>query len=551
MRSRIFLVVFFIFLTIVSSYGQEFLSFSSLSKNELLGQHRPERDYFDVTHYQLKVKIDPFSQTIQGSSAVQFIVKENTKRMQLDLSQLLTIDSIVFNQQRCFSERYHDSFFIKLPTEVQKGEQHTVTVFYHGKPIIAKQAPWDGGFVFSKDTLGNPFIGVACENIGASSWWPCKDILSDRCDSADLFFEVPNKLQAIANGKFMETQRLDSTHIFHWKVSYPIANYNVSVTVGKFEHFQEQFSFRKTTFPIDYYVLNENIGKAREQFKQVVPMLKIYQRLLGDYPFKKDGFKLVDAPYLGMEHQSAVAYGNHYQNGYNGRYFSPISKQFDFIIIHESGHEYWGNSVGMSDRSDMWINEGWCTYLELLYVEKMFGKRYTADYANYWKQVVRNQESIVNERYSNIEPSADIYYKGALLVHTLRYVLNNDRKFFRFLKKIQDEFSYQIMNTEAFIQAYNKFTKTDATAIFNVFLHQSSPAILDFRFIPNPTGKGYVFRYKWDAVEKLTMPIEFTYGKKRYKLQVTENWNEMILPDKGEKSIEIDESKAYFIVKYE
>lgn len=547
------MVLFILFIVILFSnqtiFSQPPLQ---LTKNQLLGEHRFERDCFDVIHYDLTLMIDSSvsNRQIKGKNSIQFIVTEDTDVLQIDLASQFSIDSIQFNHTNCEYQKVENSLFIKLPEKLKKGEKHELSIQYQGTPLLAKQAPWDGGFVYKKDTSGNPFIGVACEGIGAHSWWPCKDLLSDRCDSMDIHIVVPSGLDAIANGKLVKKEENPEINIFHWKVTYPIANYNISVTIGKFAHFQEVYKHKKTTYPIDYYVLTENLEIAKKHFKQVKPMLKTYEKFLGPYPFANDGFKIIEAPYLGMEHQSAVAYGNGYQNGYNGRYFSPISKKFDFIIIHESGHEYWGNNIGMNDRSDMWINEGFCTYSELLYVEKQFGKKYTTDYMNYWKQVIQNQEAIVNERYSNLEPTVDIYYKGALLIHTLRYLLNNDRLFFFFLKEIQRKYAHQTMDTETMIKEFSSLTKSSFEDVFHVFLNQASPAILNHTLTPTDDGN-YRFRFKWDAVEKLTMPIEFRYGKKRYKIDVTEKWGEMTLPKKGNKHFEIDESKTYFIIKYE
>lgn len=449
------------------NYAQEI----SVRDSLLAGWHFEHMNY-NVTHYALRLKIDVDLQEISGNTTVSYTVVEDNHEIQLDLIAQLAIDSVLFENQKCTFRRLHDSFFVKLPRETLKGEKLQLTAFYHGKPPIAKNAPWEGGFVFEKDKSGNPFVGVACQEIGAYSWWANKALLVDKCDSADMYFEVPSDLQAISNGQFISKTDLGKTAIFHWKVTYPINNYNISVTIGKFAHFTDRYNYGKTSYDLSYYVLPENLKKAKKQFKQVKPMLKIYEELFGAYPFARDGFKLIETPYVGMEHQSGIAYGNHYQNGYNGTFFTKINKKFDFIIIHETGHEYWGNNVTMDDLSEMWIQEAFCTYTELLYIEKRFGKKYTNDYVNYWKSMVKNDEPLVNKRFSNQVPTTDIYYKGALLIHTLRNKVNDDKLFFKLLKEFQEKYVYQNVDKWDFIFLFEAQTKLDMRDIFDMYLHE-------------------------------------------------------------------------------
>jgi len=509
-----------------------------------------EHTCFDIQHYDLSVKIDLEKRTISGVNKISFDVLKNTSRIQLELQQVMTLDSILLKGKKLDFSSENTSFFVYFPNELTTDSKETIAVYYHGTPIVAKNAPWDGGFVFSKDAAGNPFIGVACQGLGASSWWPTKEFLSDRA-TADLHFEVPSELQAISNGQFLGKTEKGKTAVWNWKVTYPISNYDVSVTIGKFAHFSDTFKSKLGSYPIDYYVLTENLEKAKKQFQQVKPMLKAYEYYFGQYPFARDGFKLVEAPYLGMEHQSAVAYGNHYLQGYAGRFFAPISEKFDFIIIHESGHEYWGNSVAMSDLSDMWINEGFCTYSELLYVEKVFGKKYTEDYANYWTTVISNKEPIVNERYSNREPSGDIYYKGALLLKTLRSSIHNDRVFFACLKAIQQHFAHQTVSTEEMVdfmcQQLQAHSSVDLRKIFDQFLHRANPPMLNYRLVPSGKKNEYVFKYKWDmVVDGFSMPFSVKIGKKRYEFKATTEWQSITL--KSKKSPELDFLKDFYFL---
>ena len=521
-------------------------------RDSLLAGTHFEHTCYDVTHYDLSIKLDIEKRTISGSNNISYCVVTNNNRIQLDLSHHLQIDSILFEGKHCTFSRLYDSFFINLPRETTVGEQLNTTVFYHGDMLVAKNPPWDGGFVFSKDSLGNPFIGVACQEIGASKWWPTKELLSDKCDSADMHFEIPAKLKAISNGQFIHREEKGATAIYHWKVTYPINNYNISVTIGYFAHFTDEYRFKKTAYPLDYYVLPENLAKAKKQFKQVKPMLKAYEQLFGPYPFARDGYKLVEAPYAGMEHQSAVAYGNKYENGYLGSYFSAVSKKFDFIIIHESGHEYWGNNICMSDRSDMWIHEGFDTYSELLYIEKVFGKKYVDDYVAYWRTKMINDEALVNRRYSNEIPTSDIYYKGALLLHTIRYLVNDDALFLGCLKAIQCEFALKTVDTPTLIHFMNNYLKRDYTAIFNQYLYSTFPPMLNFTLKPSKTLKGYDFTYKWDGVEEgFVLPVTAIFNKKKITVEVTNKLQTLYIPMKSITIYDFDMSKAYFLVKYE
>ena len=533
--------------------GLQFVFSQQVSeRDQLFAGIRPERTCFDVTHYLLRIKIDPEEKTIQGSSTISFNVTEACSRIQLDLYEQLQIDAVIFEGTNCSIERKYDAFFVSLPRKLSAGEQGKITVSYQGTLITAKNPPWDGGFVFTKSENGQPFIGVACQEIGASSWWPTKELFSDKCDSADLYFEVPSDLQAISNGQLTGVEKNGAAAVYHWKVTYPINNYNISVTIGDFRHFGKKFRSKKVSYTLDYYVLPEHLKKAKQQFRQVTPMLKSYQRLFGPYPFSRDGYKLVEAPYLGMEHQSDVAYGNGYQNCYSGKFFAPVSRKFDFIIIHETGHEYWGNNVCMSDRSDMWIHEGFCTYSELLYVEDVFGKKYADDYAFYWTQVVRNMEPMVNERFSNQEPSTDIYYKGALLLHTIRNLVADDAKFIACLKAIQEQFALKTVSTKDITDFMTGYFNRDLSAIFDQYLYSANPPVLNFTLTPDKQGKGYVFRYKWDGTaENFVLPVTVDFDGTKKTFNVTAQWQETAIDMPVIRNAEFDHSKSYYIVKYE
>lgn len=513
----------------------------------------------DVIHYELHVQVQTEAQYIKGYTVVTLKVEEGSDRrvelkthFKFDLLDVYSVDSVVFEGKNREVLKYSkNAFYVDLDRELKVGEELKIKIAYQGKAPIAKNAPWDGGFVFSKGKAGEPFVGVACQEIGAYSWWPNKYLLSDKCDSADVYFEVPEHLQAISNGKLINVQKNGETTTYHWKISYPINNYNISVTIGKFTHFKDVYTSKNTSYSLDYYVLPENYKKAKKQFKQVKPMLAIYEKLFGVYPFAKDGFKLIEAPYLGMEHQSGIAYGNRYKNGYAGKFFASANKKFDFILIHEAGHEYWGNNVCMSDLSDMWIHEAFCTYTELLYVEARFGKKYTEEYVNYWKTMVQNQAPLVTERHEDILPPTDIYYKGALLLHTVREIVKDDKLFLDCLKKIQTQFALKTIDTETLTKFMTTYLNRDVSAIFQQYLYEVSPPILNFTLTPKEGKVGYVLRYKWDGtVPAFKMPITVEINRQKITLPVTTEWGEISI-NKEVKQYDMESKTTYYIVKYE
>ncbi|MFZ9954718.1 MAG: M1 family metallopeptidase, partial [Flavobacteriales bacterium] len=399
----------------------------------LRGSLRPERTCFDVHYYHLNIAVDTANQSISGYNEIHFSAVDDVDRIQLDLYANMTIDSIVFRKFHLDYKRTFNAVFIDFPGTILKGYQEKIRVYYHGSPQVAKRAPWDGGFVWTQDKNARLWMGVACEGAGASLWWPNKDHLSDEPDSMRITCAVPNGLQCIANGN-LEWQHQNT---FQWKVSYPINNYNVTLNIGDYVHFREYYVSGNDSMPCDYYVLPYNLEKAKVQFKQVKPMLKIYEDLYGRYPFWNDGYALVETPYLGMEHQGAIAYGNRYLPGYRGQVDSNLHQQgidFDYIIIHETAHEYWGNSVTVQDIADLWIHEGFATYTEALYVEKMHGHQAYMDYMQFLKQGIDNDASIIGTYGVNSEGSGDMYPKGAWMLHTIRNVVNNDSLFFACLK---------------------------------------------------------------------------------------------------------------------
>ena len=412
-------------------------------QDSLRGALRAERNCFDVKHYALDIKFDLDEKSISGSNTILFSFDGSAAKIQLDLFQNMQIDSIVYEHQILDYERIHNAVFI--PAHNFKADQlNQLSFHYSGQVVTAKTPPWDGGFVWSSDGFGNPWVAVVCEGLGASSWWPNKDHLSDKPDSMSMHYTIPDHLSCISNGQ-LERVRIndDKTKRYEWKVSYPINNYNVTFNIGKYVHFDDQYiSADGDSLDLDYYVLAENLDVATIHFKQAKSVLEAFEYYFGKYPFWNDGYALIEAPYLGMEHQSAIAYGNKYMRGYLGGMI-PRDMNFDYIIVHETAHEYFGNSLSCEDHAEMWIHESFATYMESLFVEYQIGYQAAERY-------LRSQR-----RHGNLEPIVgpldvnydnwlynDHYSKGAWILHTLRHVVDNDELWFQTLRKLYDHFAY-------------------------------------------------------------------------------------------------------------
>lgn len=484
---------------ILSHSQQEFTRADSLR-----GSLRPERTSFDVLSYNLDIHLDPEERYIQGFNEIEFKVEEETSRIQLDLFQNMNIDSIVYNTKILDYERDENAVFIKFDNPLKIGTEESLKFYYSGHPKIAKNAPWDGGFVFSKDTNGNPFIGVAVQGTGASLWYPNKDHQSDEPDSADIKVSVPNGLMNVSNGRLIEKIPMENDYTkWHWRVEKPINNYNITLNVADYAHFEDTYK----DLSLNYYVLKENLEKAKKQFEQVKPMMDCFYEKFGEYPFQKDGYKLIETPYLGMEHQSAVAYGNNYLNGYLGNDLSNtgIGLKWDFIIIHESAHEWFGNSVTAADIADMWIHESFTAYAESVYVECEFGKKDAIQYLYGLRRIISNDNPIIGKYGLNHEGSGDMYYKGANMLNTLRSVINNDKKWWKLLKEFHETFKYQTIHADDVIDFYNKNTRYDLKPIFDQYLNYADIPELQLKF---DSKNQLHMRWKTD-VNNFEMPIEF------------------------------------------
>ncbi len=466
----------------------------------LRGEYGRYRANNDLLFYHLDVRVDPEKKFLSGKNTIRFKMLRDDSRIQLDLQQPLNVDRILLGTTPLKYERDSGAVFIDFPQMLRAGHVYTIDFYYSGQPVESGRF---GGITFRKDPSGHDWINTACEGQGASVWWPNKDQWRDEVENMRISVSIPNGLADVSNGRFEgKTDLGDGYTRWDWFVHYPINNYDVSLNIGNYEHFSDRLG--KLT--LDFYALPEHLEQAKKQFAQAKGMIQAYEHYFGKYPFPKDGYKLIEAPYSGMEHQSAVTYGNHFANGYLERDWTGvgISPRFDFIIIHESGHEWFGNSVSAADRSDMWIHEAWTTYLEGLYVEYMYGHDDAIKYLNGYQGKVRNQQPIVQTRGINATPPQDQYFKGALMLNTLRSVVNDDRRWHKLLRDTYQEFKYRNIMTEDMVQFFNRKSGMDLTPIFNQYLRHPGIPTLDLQF---DDAKNTV-SYRWLVDEPgFNMPV--------------------------------------------
>ena len=489
----------------------------------LRGAYGPFRANNDLLYYHLDIRVDPEKKFISGKNTIRFKMLQDGTRIQLDLRDTLQIDKILYGTTPLKYERDSGAVFIDFPETLRAGKTYSIDFYYSGNPPETGRF---GGITFKKDPAGHEWINTACEGIGASVWWPNKDQWRDEVENMDISVAIPNGLVDVSNGKFVaKTDLGDGYTRWDWHVHYPINNYDVSLNIGNYVHFSDQLG----NLPLDFYVLPEDLDKAKVQFTQAKGMVEAYQHYFGDYPFAEDGYKLIEAPYSGMEHQSAVTYGNHFQNGYLERDWTGvgISPRFDFIIIHESGHEWFGNSITAADPSDEWIHEGWTTYLESLYVEYQWGKADAIKYLNGYKNKVHNLRPIVAEHGVNAEPTEDQYFKGALMLNTLRSIVDDDAKWWKLLHDFYQHFKYQNITTEDEVSFFNQHTGMNLTPVFDQYLRQAQIPRLELLFGEAP---GMVM-YKWNADEEdFSMPVRVGTPDHWQIIHPTTQWQWMQSP---------------------
>ncbi|MBL4643335.1 MAG: M1 family metallopeptidase, partial [Flavobacteriaceae bacterium] len=435
-----------------------------------------------------------------------------------------------------------NAHFIQLLRDQKVGDTNEIVIYYEGIPKEAINAPWDGGFSWKKDKNGNHFIATSCQGLGASVWWPTKDHMYDEVESMDISVRVPSHLMNVSNGKLKKIEtHTDNTTTYHWGVVNPINNYGINVNIGDYTHFSEKFQGEDGALDLDYYVLKYNLEKAKEHFKDAPKMLKAFEHWFGKYPFYEDGFKLVEVPYLGMEHQSSVTYGNQYKKGYLGRDLSGTGwgLKFDFIIIHEAGHEWFANNITYKDMADMWIHESFTNYSENLFVDYYYGKKAASDYVIGTRRGIRNDKPIIGPYHVNASGSGDMYNKGGNMLHTIRTMINNDEKWRAVLRGLNKTFYHKTVTTKEIEDYMSEKSGINLATIFNQYLR-------DVR-IPEFTYKieNKQLKYRWTkTVNGFNMPIKVSINGKTRTLEPTSYWKTAIL-EKENATLQVD--RNYYV----
>ena len=505
--------VFLLLLTVHVNAQQAFTR-----KDSLHGGLRPERTSYDVMRYDLNIKINTDERTVVGFNDITFKVVDNTAKIQVDLFENMKVDSIVYDTKKLSYKREFNAVFIDFPNALQKDSQQKIRFHYSGKPQVARRAPWDGGFDWKQDTSGKVWVGVAVQGTGASLWFPCKDSQTDEPDNgATIKVAVPNGLMNVSNGRLMGSEDLKNGYTrWDWEVKSPINNYDITVNIADYVHIHDKYK----DLDLDYYVLRANEELAREHFEEVKPMMACFESKFGKFPFAEDGYKLVETPYLGMEHQSAVAYGNKYMKGYLGNDLSHtgIGLLFDYIIIHESGHEWFGNSITSKDIADMWIHEGFTMYTEAVYVECQYGYDKAIEYLAGVKRNISNNRPIISNYGVNQEGSGDMYPKGALMLNTLRHIINDDAKWWATLLKYSETHRHAIIDTDTVLQFFNAETGMNFTTVFEQYLRTTQFPALKLNLVNNN------LEYSWEnAVLGFNMPVDIEINSKKIRLFPTSN----------------------------
>ncbi|WP_439153426.1 M1 family metallopeptidase [Winogradskyella sp.] len=520
MKQQLLLIFLFFCLTSNAQLLQEKTQFTR--QDTLRGSITPEREWWDLTYYHLDIEVKPDEKFISGKNTIQYKVLEPNQILQIDLQKPMQITKVLQNEKLCNVERDGNAFFITLNNEQKEGAINTIEVYYEGYPREAKRAPWDGGFSWKKDDNGKHFVATSCQGLGASVWWPNKDHGYDEVDSMLISVTYPKGLKNISNGRLRNiTLNNNDTETSHWFVNNPINNYGVNVNIGDYASFSETYEGENGDLDMYYWVLKDNLDIAKEHFKDAPKMMKAFEYWFGPYPFYEDSFKLVEVPYLGMEHQSSVTYGNQYKKGYLGRDLSRTGwgLKFDFIIIHEAGHEWFANNITNRDVADMWLHEGFTAYSENLFLDYYYGKEASADYVIGTRVNIQNDRPLIGTYNVNREGSSDMYYKGANMLHTLRQLIEDDELWREILRGLNSEFYHQTVTTKQIEDYISEKTKKDLTAFFNQYLRDTRIPTLEYKF----KNSELKFRYV-DIVEDFDMPIEIEIGGKSEWIFPTSEW---------------------------
>lgn len=519
----------------------------------LRGSITPERAWWNLQHYDIQVRPNLVNKTIEGSVKIQFKIIRQGKRMQIDLQQPLLIDSVFYlgkKRQLLNYTREANVAMINMPFGMKANTEGLVQIYYHGVPREAIRAPWDGGISWTKDELGNPFVATSCQGLGASVWWPCKDHQYDEPEKGvTISVRVPDSLMNVSNGRLINTiQHGDATKTWVWQVKEPINNYSVSMNIGKYIHIKDEFEGEAGKLSLNYYVLPQNKEGAERQFAQVKPMLECFEHWFGKYPFYQDGFKLVEVPYLGMEHQSNVAYGNKYMNGYLGRDLSGTGwgLKWDFIVVHESGHEWFGNNITSKDIADMWIHEGFTNYSETLFTEWLSGKEAGSAYNKGARKNIRNDKPILGIYNVHNTGSGDMYPKASAMLHSIRMSMNNDEKFRQILRHLNKKFYHQIVTTPMIEKEISLYAGYSVKGIFTQYL--TTTQVPSFDYISSMDGKTLKYRYS-NAVKDFYLPLQIKAGKEVLVLKPKVNqWQTIQLTPSQIANLNLENVENYFYI---
>ncbi len=506
MTSRLIIFLFIVFT--IDGFSQGLMEDKLLPTRQdtLRGSITPEREWWDLTYYHLDIKVEPDKKFISGSNIVGYKVLKSNKMMQIDLQEPMKITSVEADGRPLKFNRDGNAYFIELKQKQKKNDINYIKIYYEGFPKEAIRAPWDGGLSWTKDENGNHFIATSCQGLGASVWWPNKDHMYDEVDSMLISVNVPKNLTNVSNGRLRKvTEHKNDTKTFDWFVTNPINNYGVNINIGDYVSFSEVYKGEKGDLDIDNYVLSYNLEKAKEQFKQVPMMIEAFEYWFGPYPFYEDSFKMVEVPYLGMEHQSSITYGNKYQNGYLGRDLSGSGwgLKFDYIIIHEGGHEWFANNITYKDIADMWVHEGFTCYSENLYVDYFFGKEASSEYVIGTRRGISNRKPIIGQYDINREGSGDMYSKGANLLHTIRQLAKDDKLWRQTLRGLNKEFYHSTVTTGEIEEYISENIGMDLSKVFDQYLRDYRVPVFEYEITNG------VLMYRWNnVIDGFDMPVE-------------------------------------------
>ncbi|MDC1310514.1 M1 family metallopeptidase [Flavobacteriaceae bacterium] len=510
-------------------------------QDTLRGSITLERSWWDLNYYHLDISVNPEKKYIEGSNLVYYTVLNSNNVLQIDLQEPLELLMAKQEGEELEIQKEGNAYFITLKKDQIVGSLEKINLFYKGNPREAVNAPWDGGISWEKDDNGNHFIASSCQGLGASVWWPNKDHMYDEVDSMKISVNVPKGLTNVSNGRLLEIEEKKNSNTFHWFVNNPINNYGVNINIGDYVRFSEVYDGENGNLDLDYFVLSYNLAKAKEQFKQVPMMIEAFEHWFGPYPFYEDSFKMVEAPYLGMEHQSSITYGNGYTNGYKGSSYPSNSKwglKFDYIIIHEGGHEWFANNITYRDIADMWIHEGFTTYSENLYVEYFYGKEAGAEYVISSRKGISNFKPIITGEYGvNRESSGDIYAKGANVLHTLRQLTKDDELWRDTLRGINKDFFHQTVSSNQIENYISKKLNINLKKFFDQYLRDTRIPIFEYEINDGE------LKYRWsNVINGFNMPIEINLDNKSIKLFPVMDWKHL-------KTIEgnLEINKNYYV----